>query len=586
MEVVKAFNSNELHTEITIKGTFEEPLFRASDIGLVLEMGNIRTSIQDFDESEKHDVGISDSIGRQQKVSFLTEKGLYKVLFRSRKPIAEKFQNWVCEVIKEIRLNGHYKLNEEIKELQTNLENQKSEFEQLEYKKKQEYESNLAKQKIMEREKVLLAEYATIGSIVYIIKVKSFANGQYIVKIGESRKGVQARYREHKHKYEECLLLDCFAVEKSKDFESFIHNNEIVRGNIVKDLPGRENEMELFLIGKNLSYQMLLNMINNNIKYFNNSDSYRLEKEIEKLRLLLEMKNTNNDNVLIEELVKDVKTMSKKIDTMEKSNQDLLAKLNASSLATATSTATSTIVTSKPITTTAQYQPKLETGFGEPLVTVGPRLQKINPETMEIVKVFETVTEAMKENQALKRPSLNKAVAENMMYCGFRWLFVDRALDPSIIHNLPETKQTKSQNLGYIAQLNADKTAITNVYLDRKTAAQYNGYESLSALDNPVKNFTITKGFYYCLYDNCDDDLKLKFETANDGNEPILYKNGIGQFDAATGKMVREFLCKYECIKSLQMSDKTLAKALTKNVAYNGHHFKEIGAKTAFHLNP
>jgi len=578
MEVVKAFNSNELHTEIIIKGTIEEPLFRANDIATILEISNIRTTITDFDETEKV-LTNSDTLGGNQQVSFLTEKGLYKVLFRSRKPIAEKFQNWVCEVIKEIRLKGQYKLNEEIKELQTNLQNQKSEFEQLEYKKKQEYESNLAKQKIMEREKVLLAEYATIGSIVYIIKVKSFANGQYIVKIGESRKGVQARYREHKHKYEECLLLDCFAVEKSKDFESFIHNNEIVRGNIVKDLPGRENEMELFLIGKNLSYQMLLNMINNNIKYFNNSDSYRLEKEIEKLRLLLEMKNTNNDNVLIEELVKDVKTMCKKIDTLEKSNQDLLARLNTSS------SAPETIVTSKPIIT-AQYQPKLETGFGEPLVTVGPRLQKINPETMEIVKVFETVTEAMKENQALKRPSLNKAVAENMMYCGFRWLFVDRALDSSIIHNLPETKQTKSQNLGYIAQLNADKTAITNVYLDRKTAAQYNGYESLSALDNPVKNFTITKGFYYCLYDNCDDDLKLKFETANDGNEPILYKNGIGQFDATTGKLVREFLCKYECIKSLQMSDKTLAKALTKNVAYNGHHFKEIGAKTAFHLNP
>ena len=41
MEVVKAFNSNELHTEITIKGTFEEPLFRASDIGLILELSNI-----------------------------------------------------------------------------------------------------------------------------------------------------------------------------------------------------------------------------------------------------------------------------------------------------------------------------------------------------------------------------------------------------------------------------------------------------------------------------------------------------------------------------------------------------------------
>ena len=60
---MKAFNANDLHTEIVIKGT---------------------------------------------------EKGLYKVLFRSRKPIAQKFQNWVCEVIKEIRLKGIYKMQSEI----------------------------------------------------------------------------------------------------------------------------------------------------------------------------------------------------------------------------------------------------------------------------------------------------------------------------------------------------------------------------------------------------------------------------------------------------------------------------------------
>ena len=62
MEVVKAFNANELHTEIIIKGTFEEPLFRASDIGAVLEMGNIRTSIADFDKSEKDDIHTMDSV--------------------------------------------------------------------------------------------------------------------------------------------------------------------------------------------------------------------------------------------------------------------------------------------------------------------------------------------------------------------------------------------------------------------------------------------------------------------------------------------------------------------------------------------
>jgi len=46
----------------------------------------------------------------------VTEKGLYKLLFRSRKPIAEKFQNWVCEVIKDIRLKGSYTLQQELEE--------------------------------------------------------------------------------------------------------------------------------------------------------------------------------------------------------------------------------------------------------------------------------------------------------------------------------------------------------------------------------------------------------------------------------------------------------------------------------------
>ena len=92
MEVVKAFNSNSLHTEIVIKGSCEEPLFRANDVGEVLEMSNIRAHIQHFNESEKV-VNTIDTLGGSQQVTFLTEKGLYKVLFKSRKPIAEKFQN-------------------------------------------------------------------------------------------------------------------------------------------------------------------------------------------------------------------------------------------------------------------------------------------------------------------------------------------------------------------------------------------------------------------------------------------------------------------------------------------------------------
>jgi hypothetical protein len=443
-------------------------------------------------------------------------------------------------------------LVEESNELKLQLENAKNEILQIEDKQKQEYEAKLTKQKCIEREKILMQEYATSGALFYIMKVKTFENGQYIIKIGESRKGVLGRYNEHKTKYEECLLLDCFAVNKSRDFETFMKEHDSVRRNRVTDLPGHETELELFLIGRNLSYPALLDIINNNIKYFNNNDTHKLELEIQQLKLMLEMKTSNNDNVLIHELLQAVKHLSCKIDNLETVNLDIISKMNSSQI-------------------------KTTTGFNDPLATVGPRLQKINPETMAIVKVYESVAECLKEyNFKVKRPSIDKAVKENTVYNEYRWAFVDRSLDPNVIHDLPPTKVTKTQNLGYIAKLNDDKTEILNVYIDRKTAAIENGYASHSALDTPVKNTSLANGHYYALYEKCADELRNSYEQKY--GAPLLYKDGVGQY-TGENKLVREFICKYDCIKQLKMSDKTLAKALDKNVMYNDYYFRMIGSK-------
>jgi prophage antirepressor-like protein len=91
MELVKAFNENQLHTNITIRGSIENPLFRASDIGEVLGISNIRQSIKDFDETEKVVIS-TDGPGGNQMVTFLTEEGLYQILCNSRKPIAKQFK--------------------------------------------------------------------------------------------------------------------------------------------------------------------------------------------------------------------------------------------------------------------------------------------------------------------------------------------------------------------------------------------------------------------------------------------------------------------------------------------------------------
>jgi len=429
----------------------------------------------------------------------------------------------------------------------------KKQLSQIEDSKNKEMEEKLIKQ----RETILLNEYAHSGSLVYIIKVKSFSNGEYVIKIGHSTKGIHNRYNEHKGKYDECFLLNCFSVDKSKDFESFIHTHENIRLNKVTNLFGHEKENELFLIGKNLTYQKVLHIIESNIKNYNFSIGELLkENEVLKMKLLQNNQNIqvdNKSNLLLEELTKTIKNLSNKIDNLEKSNKELSEKISSSQI-------------------------KTSTGFNEPLVTLGPRLQKINPETFEIIRVYETVSEAMKENNQIKRSSINKAIIENTIYHGFRWLFVERNLDPNVISHIEPTKQTKIQNLGYIAKLNVEKNEILNVYLDRKTAAKLNGYESPYSLDNHVKKNTLSNGHYYKLYDQCDEEL-INIFNSNYGN-PILYKNGIGQYDLE-GNLIKEFSCKYDCIKILSISDKTLTKALEKNMPYNGNFFKSLGSKLA-----
>ncbi len=425
-----------------------------------------------------------------------------------------------------------------------------------------ELQQQLIKQTELDKEKFLLKEYGTIGSIFYIIKVKTNENGTYIIKVGESRKGVINRYREHRSNYEECLLLDCFKVDKSKDFESFIKYHEKINPNKVSNLQDHETETELFLIGKDLTYQNLLKIINDNIqKYNHNLSDVLLENELLKYKIeCMENNTTNNmnnrtnqDNELIKELIHTNSILVNKITLLEKTTQEILNKLNNT------------------------QQSKLTTGFNEQSPHIGPRLQKINPETMLLIKVYETVTEAMNENKNIKRTSIMKAIQENTIYCGFRWLLVERNLDPKIIYDFQPTKITKVQNLGYIAKLDKDKTEILNVYLDRKTAARLNDYGSESSLDNHVRCQTLTNGNYYMLYQNCDEDLINNFEDKH--GKPLLYKCGIGQFDLDYN-LLSEFINKSDCIKSLKdISEKTLNKALNYKLPYNNHYYKELPEK-------
>ena len=119
MDILKSFNLNNQEYQINIQGTHDEPLFQANQIGKLLGIKNIREVLRNFDDDEKV-VQKIDTLGGKQNATFLKEVGLFRLINRCTSSIACCFQKWTCQVIKELRLNGSYKLKAE-NEIDTKL---------------------------------------------------------------------------------------------------------------------------------------------------------------------------------------------------------------------------------------------------------------------------------------------------------------------------------------------------------------------------------------------------------------------------------------------------------------------------------
>lgn len=224
MEIIKAFENNKLNIQINIKGTHENPLFRASDIGLILGHTNIHVAIKDFDSTEKV-ISNAYTPGGEQEVTFLTEKGLYQLLFTSKKPIAKTFKNWVCEVIKEIRLNNVYNLEKQLENTNEKLA-----------------------LKDREIENSLISNFKNRHAFYLILVEKD------IIKFGFT-KDIEKRLKDHKTEFGSNIMLK-MVIET-------IHNRELEQmvklklQHVIIEKKYKNNQTELIQLSKEFTYEDL-----------------------------------------------------------------------------------------------------------------------------------------------------------------------------------------------------------------------------------------------------------------------------------------------------------------------------------------
>jgi prophage antirepressor-like protein len=221
--IVKAFENNPisiLQEDIDNKKIY---YFKANDIGKALNLTNIAVSIQSYDEDEKVVRKAYDIRGCEQNTIFLTSRGVYRLLYNSKKEIAKKFRKWASDILDDIIFNQSKELKRQLEEQERLLQEQKNLVEE----KTEQLEEKTKKLEFYENKPSTHGFSARRKGFVYIIKEKS-KPGHY--KIGMSY-NVEKRLRNLNtasseaslQVYHEIETYDCEMLEATvhKIFQPF-----------------------------------------------------------------------------------------------------------------------------------------------------------------------------------------------------------------------------------------------------------------------------------------------------------------------------------------------------------------------------
>lgn len=118
MDKIQIFKNEQFGEIRTVVNESGEPMFCLADVCKALGLTNPTMVKQSLKQDALSSNEVMDSLGRKQQATFISESNLYKCIFQSRKPDAEKFQDWVTEeILPSIRKHGAYLTPDKIEEV-------------------------------------------------------------------------------------------------------------------------------------------------------------------------------------------------------------------------------------------------------------------------------------------------------------------------------------------------------------------------------------------------------------------------------------------------------------------------------------
>jgi len=535
MDILKIFNLYDKDFNINIIGTVEEPLFQANQIAKLLDIKKIHNTIKDFDNEEKVTHSM-DSLGGKQKTTFLTENGLYRLVGMSRKEEARKFQKWICNVIKELRIKGKYELDSN-----------------------DETEGKLLERKLeLERHKTLIASYDK-KRVLYICVLDNHRNlhdtENSIYKIGWSDNFTQ-RFKELVKTYGPTTVLHMFEINCNRNFEKFLFKQNLLKTKRYKEDITVHKTREVFLLSQDDLYDVLEIIRKNSAQYQNfNTDEIlelkRLSNEGQKLALentktkleILKLQNNITQEDIIEE------------DIIEEDFNEFIPKTKPEYIWTPGDTLFDVVKRNN---------------------SRSPYMQKYDPNTFELLETFDSIIDLTRQDEKLSYSGLKSAVKNKTIYNNFRWFAVDKK-QPNVKYDIGETKCI-SNNIPneFIAMLDINKEHIIEVYASQKHASNARKFSNGAAICKALKQGSLSSGHYWQKYDDCSDDLKATY------TKPLpekIIKNisiKVNLLNKTTKEIIKTYDSVSELIKEFQISRLTLNKICKNKTVYKNFLFEMI----------
>jgi prophage antirepressor-like protein len=561
MDILKAFKLGNKEVQINIRGSDEDPLFQANQIGELLELTNIRVTLKDFDEDEKVVIATYTRGGNQQ-ITFITEIGLYRLLGMSRKPIARTFQKWVCQVIKEIRKNGKYELQATV-----------------------ELERTLAKKNIEKERHFTIINAFKNKRILYFTKLQQH-DEKYVIKLGYSN-NIEARQRALVTSFGDSTFLNVFECNQNCEFELMLKRHpDFVKYRYKEVVFDDHKSSETYLLTMD-EYHNLQKIVKRNAQ---NYQGFNAQQFITKKKLEVQLSLIDNQRELIElvkihpdsiELQQSLLHTTMKIysvcdDEGDKSSTNSTT-LHGEDKTYSESNRNNVITTqnqhheSNLIIEHHEALPKIGEGNNIPRANNKNRkVQKYHPISFDLIETYEGLMDVIRKNETYSKIGVKDAALKDTIYNGFRWYFLQPNQEVKK-YDIPPTRQIHSSIPRHIAMLNKDKNIIERVFISLQDAATAINSKRNTTISDAIKKESIVRGLYrFQYFENCDEQLKNAF-LSKFALPALRIPKGtrVNQIDIISKLVINTYNSIAEVLKRNTISRESLKRACETGESHN-----------------